>query len=213
MPALTFEPCLSIYTTASDIPQHIIDALYANGRNANVILPGLLRARSSASRDPNEFWMTWTVSNVVEFVVAGISNNMGTYPIFIVPTVPNERLTNDHLILPLTDIVMALYKHAGVRRVYSFFAPASICKLASRLWTELTGVASYSEAYYAAKITFCTRRSYRNKQMTIHPEFIYTLRPAVMADLLQVATLCYEFADSSVSPLPLSIFDYNLTIR
>lgn len=89
-----------------------------------------------------------------------------------------------------------------VERVYSVFAPEIIAHLFIDIWTNLTGVELHAPDpyYYAAKISFCSRRTLSRRQATQNAA--YSMRPARMEDIEQVRDLCIEFALTSVSAFP-----------
>lgn len=63
----------------------------------------------------------------------------------------------------------------------------------------MTGIALDNEAeYYAAKISFCTKRTFRPRQSSLFPDIEYDLRPAREEDTIQAAELCHGFASESV---------------
>ena len=83
--------------------------------------------------------------------------------------------------------------------MYSVFAPEPISRLFVEAWTRLTGVESYAEPYYAANFTFCTKRSFINRQVSVHPATTYEIRLAEPGDINEIADLCFEFAEDAVS--------------
>lgn len=84
-----------------------------------------------------------------------------------------------------------------VERVYSVFAPEIIAHLFIDIWTNLTGVELHAPDpyYYAAKISFCSRRTLSRRQATQNAA--YSMRPARMEDIEQVGDLCFEFGLTS----------------
>lgn len=125
---------------------------------------------------------------------------MGKYPIFIFSPHAYHRLNDDFVYPRISRVVPALLAAVSVGRVYSIFAPESVATTFAELWTKHTSVSMDREPkYYAALLTFCTRRSFINRQMTMNPELIYEIRPAVEDDILEAAELCYGFAAEAVS--------------
>ena len=124
---------------------------------------------------------------------------MGSYPIFIVTTIPFDQLIDSYIKPCVQMLAEALKNAVHVQRVYSVFAPKPITRLFVEAWTKLTGIESYAEPYYDANITYCTRRSFVNRQMSVHPAYTYEIRPADLGDINEIAGLCFEFAEDGVS--------------
>lgn len=196
---------ISTYRRAIDIPEIVLDTLESYGNDANVILPQLNKARTAElSGQPvgNYLWITCSSNGNLELVLSCTSGNMGEYPIFICATRPFDDL-NDAYLRPRIELLVERLKAelSSSRRVYSIYAPDPVSKLFSEEWTRITGIKHYPEPYYAAKITFCTRRSFVNRQTSVHPSLTYDLRPAIDSDIPAIAPLCYGFASESVSLL------------
>jgi hypothetical protein len=198
---------INIFKSASSIPNDVLEALASKSRDSNVILPCLLDslAKEKSGQIPahDQVWITCTSYDrqpTVDLVLSCTEGPMGSYPIFIVSLRPFASLTHQYLLPRLIALASALHDTVPVNRVYSVFAPEPITMLFVSLWTELTGVGSYArEPYYAAKLSYCTKSSFSNRQTTIHPDLVYDLRPADDDDIMDVAELCHNFAAVSVS--------------
>ncbi|KAJ6590082.1 hypothetical protein DFH09DRAFT_1140853 [Mycena vulgaris] len=201
MPSTT-EPYTTTYRSARSLPTEVWDALEAHPENSNVILP---IARKSLAREINhesgagrdQCWIVVHSFGAIDFVLSVTNGDIGTYPVFVFTTHPIHRLTSEFLLPRLVRLAEALRDAVPVPRVYSFFAPDAVTKMLVEIWFELTGVQGYHGPYYHAKLSYCTRRSFRNREMTTFPGLVYELRPAVERDLEAVADLCYQFAADS----------------
>lgn len=204
MPTVIAGQFTKTFHCASSLTEQTWDALKSNPRNTNVILPIALKclAREQAGDfAQNHVWITCSSHNpqpTVELILSCTDGEMGAYPIFIVTTCRPEQLTDDFLLPRLIPLVKALHAAVPIHRVYSVFAPEAITNLFVQLWTEVTGVESYiHEPYYAAKLSYCTKKEFVNRQMSVFPDLAFELRPAVEGDLEQVAELCHGFAAES----------------
>ncbi|KAJ7125302.1 hypothetical protein C8R44DRAFT_782835 [Mycena epipterygia] len=201
MPSNTMEPWTATYRSAGALPADVWDALRSNAQNSNVILPialkTLAREQNHEAAGRDQCWIVLRSSGAVDFVLSVTNGDIGTYPVFIFTTHPLRHLTSDFLFPRLIRLAEALRAAVPVPRVYSFFAPDVITKQFVEIWCSLTGVQGYHEPYYHAKLTYCTKRSFVNREMTTFPGLIYELRPAVEHDLQAVASLCFQFAADS----------------
>lgn len=203
VPSHLSQPVISIFSRASDFPEEVWGALESNGNDANVILPQAYKAlavETSGQLVGNYLWIACSSNGIVDFVLSCTPGEMGEYPVFICATLPFDRLTDAYL-HPRIELLAKRLKAElpSLRRVYSVYAPDPVSKLFAEEWTRITGIAHYSKPYYAAKITFCTRRSFVNRQTSVHPSLTYDLRPAVDSDIPAIAPLCHGFASESVS--------------
>jgi hypothetical protein len=204
MPAAISAPYASTFRKASDLPQRVWDILNSHSRNANVILPQANKALvAELAGEPIEdcLWITCNLYSTVELVLACTPGDMGDYPVFIFTSLPSNQLTTEYLRPRIELLAEALRGEPGsIQRAYSVYSPSPITKLFVDAWTRITGVKNYkNEPYYAANITFCTRRSFINRQTSVHPSLTYDLRPAVATDIVHIAPLCHGFAAESVS--------------
>ncbi|KAJ7270135.1 hypothetical protein B0H12DRAFT_1094698 [Mycena haematopus] len=198
----TLEPYTTTFFSAHSLPSEVWDALRSYPQNSNCILPIALK---SLTREKNhestlgsdQCWIVVQSDGIIDFVVSVTNGDIGEYPIFFFTTHPIHCLTSDFLLPRITRLAEALLAAVPVERVYSIFAPDAITTIFVEIWHSLTGVQGYKEPYYHAKLTYCTRGSFINRQMTTFPGLVYELRPAVDSDLEAVASLCYQFAADS----------------
>jgi len=196
-----------VFDRASDIPSEVWNTLEAHAVNANVILPALLTSLAAEKEGvviPNQRWLVFygQDNQTVEFVLSCTNGCMGAYPIFIFTTHKYSALNPTYLIPRLQFLAEVLHETVPIERVYSVFAPEIIATLFIDIWTRLTGIECHAPDpyYYAAKISFCSRRTLSRSQPTQNTAF--SMRPASMEDIEQVAVLCFEFALTSVSAFP-----------
>lgn len=198
----------STYSRAGDLLKVAGQELRSNARNANVVLPSLLKISDEERHNTSpglgqNVWITYTSEKApyhIQFIIACTQGYMGSYPIFIFTTLAYALLTERNIRPCLEMLAEALKKAVPVERVYSVFAAEPITRLFVEIWTTLTGIQSYSaEPYYAASITYCTKSTFVNRSITIHPSDTYEMRLAVPEDIKEIAELCQGFASSSVS--------------
>jgi hypothetical protein len=205
MPSVRSRLSIHTYSKASDLPEWVLNVLRDNARNANVILPPALKIRAqeqSPDFHQDNVWITCASQDPpypIEFVLACAEGHMGSYPLFIMTTLATSRLTDEYIQPSIQMMAQALKEAAPVERIYSVFAPEPIAKVFEQVWTKLTGIKSHTEPYYAANITYCTKRSFINRQASIHPSLTYDMEAATPDDINGVAKLCFHFADDSVS--------------
>ncbi|KAJ7817299.1 hypothetical protein B0H14DRAFT_2843048 [Mycena olivaceomarginata] len=202
MPSTTLELYTTTYHSASSIPKEVWDVLNFSPQNSNCILPVALKSLAREQNDEtaagsDQCWIVVHSHGTIDFVLSVTDGDIGTYPIFIFTTHPTHRLTPDFLLPRLIRLAEALRAAVPIERVYSIFAPDTITTTFVEIWCSLTGVQGYKVPYYHAKLTYCTRKSFVNRQMTTSPGLVYELRPAVDSDLDAVASLCYQFAADS----------------
>ncbi|KAF9012667.1 hypothetical protein BDQ17DRAFT_1191433, partial [Cyathus striatus] len=131
-------------------------------------------------------------------VVELVLSCTGRYPVFIFTTLPVASLTEDFLYPRLQALAQELRAIVPIERVFSVFSLDQITVLFAEIWTSLTDVQSYAnEPYYAARISFCTRRTLSKRQMTVSPGLDFDLRSAGEDDVEDIADLCYSFAAES----------------
>jgi hypothetical protein len=204
MPAVYSKITISTHISAKALPQIALDALESSPRNANIMLPsvqkGILRERKPAEV---EAWIVCYSSDSpgsVDFILSCVEGLLGSYPIFIFTPHPFCRLDEDFLSLRIPRLVQALHASVPTHRVYSIFAPEPVASFFASLWSEYFRIPlNPNPFYYAAKLTFCSHRTFKNRQMTLHPDLIYEIRPAVENDIMEAAVLCRGFASGSVS--------------
>lgn len=201
MPVLPSDLFTNTYRRASDLPQAVWDALRSDPRNANVVLPATIKAladeQAGLGHEKNT-WITCSSYTTIEFILSVTEGYMGSYPVFIFTTLPYHALTKEYIQPCINALTQALKAAVSRRRVYSIFAPDPVAILFAEEWSRLTGIATHPEAYYAAKISFCTIDKLDKRKATIDQSLGYELRPAVANDIPAIAELCFLFADDSV---------------
>lgn len=197
---------INVYDLPSAIPLEIWEALRSNAVRTNVVLPLAEKALSKESSrvvDEDQLWISCVSKDfegrrIVDFVLSCSKSEMGEYPIFVVATVPSSQLTDDFITPRIHSLILAMQSYIPPERVYSVFAPEPVAILFAELWTEISGISHYETSYYAAKLSYCNRRSFRNRQATeAAGGRTYKLRPAVSSDVDAVARLCLGFAQGS----------------
>ncbi|KAK7472321.1 hypothetical protein VKT23_000440 [Stygiomarasmius scandens] len=195
---------INVYHAASDIPSKVIAEFEENPVSFNTIYPHFLKCaileRSGSSMKGQQVWivvMSYDPKPTVDLVLSCTENEMGKYPIFIATSRPHSQLTSSFLEPRIRSLIEELRVDVNDRRVYSIFAPDPIAQCFARLWKAFTGIDSYREPYYAAKLTSCTSTTFRNPSPTVDSSLQFKLRPAVEGDEHAVARLCYGFASES----------------
>jgi|ERR1700722_14163195 len=193
------------FRSAISIPTDVWTCFESSSKNANVMYPHALErlADEYDGRLPtgDEFWMVYWSNQpepTIDFVLSCTNGPLGTYPIFIFTPHSHARLHDDFLRPRITRLVRTLDQQVPHRRVYSVFAAEPVAKTFAKLWTAQTGISTEKVPYYAALITYCTRMTLLDREMSIHPDQTYEIRPAVEADIPAAAELCYGFASESV---------------
>ncbi|XP_006461377.1 hypothetical protein AGABI2DRAFT_185635 [Agaricus bisporus var. bisporus H97] len=133
---------------------------------------------------------------VVDFVLSITEGNIDSYPLFFSTSLPVRQLTQDFVVPRMQEIVKALANTSiPVERVYAVYGPDTLARVFAKCWTTATGVANLSNApYYAAKLSFCTRGSFRDRPVNIRGDFTFEIRPANVNDIPQIAQCNYGFA-------------------
>ncbi|KAJ4483790.1 acyl-CoA N-acyltransferase [Lentinula aciculospora] len=184
------------------LPNHVLNALDAIPVDANVILPFLKKSTDGEHSSPplrslNQVWLSCLSCEhgvvTVDMVLSCTANEIGNYPIFIVPTQPVSHWNLDSLKARLHLLAKTLRDTVRCKRVFSVFAPDTIVSLFSQQWSELVGVTINNEPYYAARLLSCTA-VLPPTSMTPPPG---TSRLAVAADSEAVARLCKGFSEES----------------
>ncbi|KAJ7255966.1 hypothetical protein C8J57DRAFT_1024417, partial [Mycena rebaudengoi] len=187
MPSL-LEPYTTTYRSASSLSDEVWSALKASPQNSNVILPialkSLAREKNQGTAGHDQYWIAVHSHGAVDFILSCTNGDIGAYPIFIFTTHPIHHLTPDFLLPRLVCLAEALHAAVPIEHVYSVFAPDAVTTMFVEIWSSLTGVGAYKDdPYYHAKLSYCTKRSFVNRQMTVLPGLVYQLRPAVDSDL------------------------------
>lgn len=206
MPVPTSGIFTSTYDSASGLPQQVLDAFKAHPRSSNIMYPHAFEALASECADEPaaspQLWITCSSYDPcphIDLVLSCTEGSMGKHPIFIFATRSSDELDDQYLFPRVYHLVRALRASVPQHRVFSVFSLDPVARIFVNIWSELTGVDAYQEPYYAAKLTFCTKKSYVSRQLTIHPDLSYDLRPAVEDDIPEAASLCHDFAFESVS--------------
>ena len=187
------------------LPQEVWDAFRRKEREANVMYPHALKAASIEGGTDLQFWITCsTFSNAstkpsLDLVLSCTHGPIGSYPLFIFSSSPAD-MVNDQSLYPRIDVLInTLLQVVPTSRVFSIFAPEPVARVFVELWTRYTGIRSYPDPYYAAKLTFCTSETLMFRHLSDFRDTIYTPRLAREDDLRIVAELCQGFASTSVS--------------
>jgi hypothetical protein len=209
---------VATYTRAVDIPERITTLLASDQRNTNIIYPFIVKTRDSEEQGhvvQGNLWLVFSSypnsrsDPVVDFIVAVTTGPLGDYPAFIYHARPLAALTPSFLDSRVKAIADTLAQRISHRRLFSVFAVEPVTRAFVAAWTARTGIqiadahVKKAAEYYAALLSFCDRRSFRYRSMTMHPYLAYDIRRAVEEDIPIVARLCYEFAQGSVSRLSL----------
>ncbi|KAH8102560.1 hypothetical protein BXZ70DRAFT_929052 [Cristinia sonorae] len=205
MPSATVDFTVQKYESTHAIPGTVWNTLRGYARDANVLLPNLEKInaleRSSGRFVPGQLWITCTTVHPnappsVDFVLGCTDGALGPYPIFIVSTL-SHQISFDALRCRLRSMAYTLHLSVPSSRVYSIFAQETITRLFATNWTEFTSIPlAPSPEYYAARITYCTKATYKDRHMPL-PGLGVELRLATPADAHQVADLCHGFAAES----------------
>ncbi|KAF8580146.1 hypothetical protein K439DRAFT_1637278 [Ramaria rubella] len=193
---------ISTYTSVKSLPRCVWTALQDNERAANVILP---HALTCLGKDdiPGQMWITCetalspNVQPTLEFILSCSEWHMGTYPAFIISTLPTSSLTPAFLAPRVAMMAAELQAMVPADRVYSIFAPAPLAKAFAQAWSNVTGVELEDQPYYAARFSHCSRRTFIDRSQTLPTDCVYNLRLACEGDIPKVADLCKGFASDS----------------
>ena len=206
MPSVGPHHTIDVYTSASSLPSSVWETFRTNPCDSNIMFPHAEKCREQ-ERDgnaQNSLWMTCTTSeafatSTIDFVLSCTEGPLGAYPVFIFTTLPIHLHNSDYSYHRLRSLVQHLSRKVPSDRVFSIFAPECITRAFASLWTRQTGIALDTEPeYYAAKISYCTRESFRPRRKSLLPGVEYGLRLATEADIPRCAELCYGFAKESV---------------
>ncbi|KAK0196074.1 hypothetical protein F5146DRAFT_1028411 [Armillaria mellea] len=204
MPSIAPKVALKVYTSAVLLLHDVSSTFENNEANFNVIYPHALKCRAAEESGqppkPGQVWIVYFTCDPEPcplFILSCTTTETGKYPIFISTTLPTNSHSPEFIRQPMSLLVKELYRVVPVPRVYSIFAPDAIAQHFAKLWTGLTGVGHIAEPYYAAKLTFCTKMTFRYRQATTVPGVTYELRLAVPSDIEEIAKLCHGFASES----------------
>lgn len=163
---------------------------------------------SSPHQNSESFWLTmWNTSSssapTLELVLSCVNWTLGEYPIFLWSPQSQSGQTTAWIAPRIAKIAEHLRLCIPTTRVFSVFGMTPLVKAFSRYWSDITGHAIEADPFYSAYFSYCDTRSFKDSSVPL-PEG-HKLRRARLADLEQVAQLCKEFADDSVSILGHSI--------
>ncbi|THU89760.1 hypothetical protein K435DRAFT_802481 [Dendrothele bispora CBS 962.96] len=199
-----YSSSVNVYHHASDLPPEVITDFEKHPVTYNTIYPHVLKCKNleaqGLSIQDGQMWIvitSYTSEICIDFVLSCTETRMGKYPIFIVTSRPLSVLSDDFIAPRLNLLIEELRHDVDDRRIYSVFAQDNVARWFARLWTESTGIDSYREPYYAAKLSFCTPSTFINRSSTTHPSLTFIVRPAVEDDRCAVAQLCHGFASES----------------
>ncbi|KAF8527412.1 hypothetical protein BU17DRAFT_61565 [Hysterangium stoloniferum] len=193
---------ISTYTSARSIPLSVWTTLQENERAANVILPHAL-ASLDKEDVPGQLWITCKTALTpdaepeLEFILSCSEWHMGTYPIFIISTLPTSCLAPAFLAPRVAMLTAELQACIPTERAYSIFAPAPLAKAFAQAWSNVTGVELEDHPYYAARFSHCSRKTFVDRSQTLPYDCTYNLRLACEGDIPHVAELCKGFASDS----------------
>ncbi|KXN93240.1 hypothetical protein AN958_00164 [Leucoagaricus sp. SymC.cos] len=198
---------VNVYGSSLQVPENVLDAMRNNQPSANCTLPILLKSRSfesSGKTPPNQqVWVVCSSKNsmgdvVVELVIAITEGYIDSYPAFFFSAIPPHLLAREFVQPRMEKMIQALFIVLPVRRVYAVYGPDLLAKAFAWCWTSLTGVGNYStKPYYAAKLSFCTRQTFKTRLLPLREDLTAEIRPADPNDIMEVAQCCYGFASDS----------------
>jgi len=201
---------IAIYRHAALLPPQVWDAFHRQECASNIMYPHALKAHTTKGGEGVQLWMTCSTPHpntnedaALDFILSCTEGPLGSYPIFIFATAPPEDLVKDYLHSRLNALVLHLLALVSPSRVFSVFAPEPVTQEFAQIWSQYTGIDSYQEPYYAAKLTYCTPSTLSRRRMTLFSDLIYTPRRAHEEDIPALAKLCHEFATTS-EPFTLS---------
>ena len=209
MPSNAPQYNVEVYKSAHSLPKAAWEALYANPRGSNVILPYAKKARQSMESEPEASPNVWLVCSTfrpgsftatVDFILSCTEGPLGSYPLFIYTPIPATELVPLFYTPRLRNLIRKLSQCVPPERVFSVFALDPIARCFASLWTRESGIALEQDAeYYAAKLTYCNADTLQAGHLSPLHDVLYDLRPARESDVKNVAELCRDFATTSVS--------------
>ncbi|KAF7799292.1 hypothetical protein EIP86_010524 [Pleurotus ostreatoroseus] len=207
MPSFEGRFSINVYKNASALPEYVWTVFESHPRASNVMYPHALHCRHQEQHGiaTNATYIVCTTTNLltasdpsVDFVLSCTDGSLGKYPVFIFTPLPPADLHTNYTKQRLYALACELQAAQPSNRVFSVFAPEAVTLQFCSIWSTITGIPLDPEPeYYAAKITYCTNRSFRPRQRTLFPDVEYTLRLAQDDDVMRAAELCYGFAKES----------------
>lgn len=147
----------------------------------------------------SNFWLTvFSHSSkskpVLDMVLSCLDSSLGSYPIFLW-TPGGQSLPPGWLERRMDDLTQHLRACVDPGRVFSAFGSAGLASTFAKAWTRLTGFPIAPEPLYTAFFAICTPQTLKP---SVSADTQNLARKATMLDVVAVAKLCQEFADTSV---------------
>jgi hypothetical protein len=205
MPSAIPKHSVHVYHHASQIPYHVWAAFRQHERDSNIMYPHALKSSAADGSEGVQLWITCSTFTsasrepLLDLVLSCTEGPLGSYPIFLFATAPFDELDAEFLRPRLDAIIQELLEHIHPSRVFSVFAPEPVTREFAALWTSFTGIGSYHEPYYSAKLAYCTSSTLSRRRMTLFTDLHYVPRIARDSDIAVIADLCQGFAMTSVS--------------
>jgi hypothetical protein len=199
---------INVYDSSLHIPDYVIAAMQHNEPAANCTLPILLKSRLFESHNQippqKQVWVVCTSKEsagevLVELVLSVTEGYIDSYPPFFFSSIPSQRLTQDFIQPRMEAMVRALSGAVPRTRVYAVYGPDILARAFAWSWTYITGVQNYvNSPYYAAKLSFCTRQTFKSRPPPLRDGLIAEIRPATVGDIPELGQSCFGFAADSV---------------
>jgi len=157
----------------------------------------------TADGNNEPFWLTvWSSPSpfappTLDIVLSCVNWTLGDYPIFLWTPRNATSLSSSWLIPRIELLAEHLLDIVPPCRVFSIFGMTQLVKSFTRYWSDLVRCPIEPEPFYAAYYSFCNRETFKESHDPLFRGD--SIRRANMEDLPQVAQLCKEFADDSVS--------------
>lgn len=200
-PQLQFVICRK----SSDLPTFAKAELHLHEVDANVMLPTLNKCQKQEQKGiivQDQLWIVAFVQMTdidVKLILACTNGPNGKYPLFLFTPVPNAAMEEDpYIFLSLTSAARHLQTLVPTSRVFSVFGRELLSRTFSTIWSQQTNIPLIPEPYYHCKITYLTSETLELNRRQLDPISTAQIRPAGPSDLVGVARLCREFAESSV---------------
>lgn len=200
---------IHVCDSALRVADYILTALRYREYRSNCTLPTLSKSRILESRGQvpprKQFWVTCSSSDsegkaIVEFVLSLTEGYIDSYPVFLYTTLPANRLTQGYVQPRMAEMVKALARalNGDLPRVYAVYGQDPLAQAFAWNWTNHTGIRNLSDKpYYEAKLSFCTRQTFRSRLLSLPDDLIPEIRLANNDDIRAVAQCCYGFARDS----------------
>lgn len=225
-PVLQSSTSTTVYHSAAAFLDDVEHHLKTQEMTCNTILPlaqkyrrregGRRNVPSSPTGAPgstppafdNVWFASWSSSPsqhaILDFVLAVTHSPLGkTLPVFIQPAHPTS-LDPITLHARLFDLTKTLVGTVSRRRVFAVFAPTPVTCAFTQCWRTLTGAIPIETPFYAAALSYVTRRTITGGDTTVKRlqskgkrQLPYILQLATLHDLDDVARLCKAFADDA----------------